>query len=146
MRLVVLALTVASVGCGATLRRDPRPDPIASAPCVPRTGASAPTYSELFASYFAAGTPGHCAAAHCHGTVGTNVWLCGDSADSCYRGMVRVGLIDAKNPTHSAIADAARSPLSWVSSSGDMPADAAGSMPEARDAIGAWVAACAPND
>lgn len=145
MKVSVL-VAVVTVGCGATPRRDPAPEPVPSVACVPPANASAPTYGELFTRYFAAGTPGHCATAHCHGTTGPNAWLCGDSADSCYRGMVKVGLIDLQNPAHSSIADPEQSALSWVNPSGDMPFDAAGPLPEARDAITAWVAACALND
>ena len=147
MRFVFVAVAFVLVACGATPHRDAPPEPAPIVPCAPpATGAAAPTYSDLYTRYFAAGTPGHCATAHCHGTVGANDWICGDSADSCYRGMVKVGLIDPKNPLHSAIADPNESPLSWVNPSGDMPFDTAGPLPEGRDAISAWVQACAPND
>jgi hypothetical protein len=150
MKLVPLALALASFGCGATPRRDEPPEPIPSpataSVCVPPADAAAPTYGELFTRYFAPGTPGHCATAHCHGSVGANEWVCGDTADSCYRGMVKVGLINPQNPTRSAIANPEQSPLTWVNPSGDMPFDDVGPLPEARDAISAWVAACALND
>jgi hypothetical protein len=60
--------------------------------------------------------------------------------------MVQVGLIDVKNPSASLIGDLSESPLSWINPTGDMPFDKTGPFPEGRDAILAWVAACAPND
>jgi hypothetical protein len=115
-------------------------------PCVPSAPGSAPTYTQLFDQYFAKGTPGHCATAGCHANPGFNVWLCGDTKDSCYAGMVKVGLIDPQHPLASRIASPTQSPLSWVNPTGDMPFDATGPQPVGRDAILAWVAACAPND
>jgi hypothetical protein len=146
MKMVVVALALASFGCGAAPRRDLPPAPAPAASCVPAPGASAPTYGELYARYFASGTPGHCAKSHCHGSIGANAWVCGDSPESCYRGMLKAGLIDAKNPKASGLADPNASPLAWVNGSGDMPLGAVRPWPEARDAIVAWVAACAPND
>ena len=106
----------------------------------------APTYAELYDSYFAPGTPGHCATAGCHADPGHNVWLCG-SRDLCYRGMVDVGLIDPDDPTRSEIADQARSPLTWFNvAGGNMPLDAQGENAAARAAIQAWVAAGAHDD
>jgi hypothetical protein len=146
MRFVVLPCVLLGIGCGATPHRNLPSDSAPIATCVPPTDGTAPTYSELFTRYFAPGTPGHCATAHCHANPGANDWVCGDTPDSCYRGMVKVGLIDPQNPTHSAIADANESPLVWVNASGDMPFDAIAPLPEGRDAILAWVAACAQND
>ena len=61
--------------------------------------------------------------------------------------MVTVGLIDPADPTHSAIADAHRSPLVWVNpSGGNMPFDAQVANDAGRDAIAAWVAAGAQDD
>jgi hypothetical protein len=62
--------------------------------------------------------------------------------------MVGIGLIDTSNPTHSSIADPARSPLVWFNpASGNMPFDAADvPNPEGRDAIAAWVAAGAQDN
>jgi hypothetical protein len=106
----------------------------------------APTYAELFETYFAPDTPGHCATAGCHADPGHNVWLCAD-ADTCYRGMRDVGLIDASDPARSEIANPAHSPLTWVNrAGGNMPLDAPGDNGAARAAIEAWVSAGAPND
>jgi len=90
--------------------------------------------------------PGHCATAHCHADPGHDTWLCGETAASCYRGMVGVGLIDEVNPTQSLIANPTQSPLSWISPSGNMPFDKTGPFPAGRDAIVAWVAACAQDN
>jgi hypothetical protein len=115
-------------------------------PCIPPADGVAPTYTELFTQYFAPATPGHCATAHCHADPGHNEWLCGDSAATCYAGMVQVGLIDTADPTASMIGSASRSPLSWVSPTGNMPFDATGPFPAGRDAIVAWVSACAQDN
>jgi len=116
-------------------------------PCVPAaTSVTAPPYTELFDRYFAPGTPGHCATAGCHADPGHNEWLCGTTKDSCYRGMVQIGLIEPDDLGHSMIADPVRSPLVWFAPGGNMPFDAPTPFPEGRDAIAAWVEACAPNN
>jgi hypothetical protein len=107
---------------------------------------SAPTYTELFDRYFAKGTPGHCATAGCHASPGFNVWLCGDTKDSCYAGMVEVGLVDPQHPLASLLSNPTQSPLAWINPTGSMPFDMPAPLPAGRDAILAWVAACAPND
>lgn len=109
--------------------------------------APAPTYAELYDTYFAPGTPGHCATSGCHADPGHNVWLCGSSAELCFQGMVSVGLIDPDDPTHSDIANPKRSPLTWFNAAGgNMPFDAQGANDAARDAIAAWVAVGAKAD
>jgi hypothetical protein len=60
--------------------------------------------------------------------------------------MVQVGLINPKNPAASMLGNPTQSPLSWVNPTGNMPFDATGEFPAGRDAIVAWVAACALND
>lgn len=105
------------------------------------------TYTELFAQYFAPGTPGHCATGGCHADPGHNVWLCGTTKDSCYTGMVNVGLVNPAKPQASMIADPTLSPLTWIDpTGGNMPYDAMGKNPAGRDAIRAWVAAGAQNN
>lgn len=107
---------------------------------------AAPSYAELFDTYFAPGTPGHCATAGCHADPGHNVWLCMDE-ESCYRGMIEVGLIDPAQPARSAIADPHRSPLTWVNPrGGTMPLDAQGENDAAKLAIEAFIAAGAPRE
>lgn len=123
-----VVISVALVGCAA----DDRPISVAD---------PAPSYAELFDSYFAPGTAGHCATAGCHADPGHNVWLCAD-ADTCYRGMLEVGLIDRRDPQHSEIADPARSPLRWINpAGGNMPLDARDDNDAGRAAIEAWVRA-----
>jgi len=141
MRHHLLAL-VALAACGSA-SNEPSPD---AATCTPPATGTAPTYTELYATYFAPNTPGHCATAGCHADPGHATWSCGTTKDACYAGMVGVGLIDPANPRASQIADPKRSPLSWINAGGGMPQDAVAPLPEARDAILAWVAACAPNN
>jgi hypothetical protein len=107
----------------------------------------APSYTELFDTYFAPGTPGHCATAGCHADPGHNVWLCGTTRDTCYAGMLYIGLIDAHDPRRSLIANPSRSPLTWINATGGiMPLDAQGPNEAGRDAISDWVAAGAPDN
>jgi hypothetical protein len=119
------------------------PDAIAKS-CNPSN--SAPTYTELYTKYFAANTPGHCAIAECHSDPKHNIWLCGPTKDTCYSGMVSAGIIDLANPVASKIGDPRNSPINWINPNGPMPQDAPKPFPEGRDAILAWVAACAQNN
>jgi hypothetical protein len=125
---------------------DGRASPDARPPCIPPPPGTAPTYSELYTTYFAPGTEGHCANAGCHGGTNYTIWLCGATKDTCYTGMVGAGLISRANPTASVLADTRGSPLRWVNPAGNMPKDALKSFDEGRDAIQAWAAACAQND
>ena len=164
-RVVVVAAWLTAILAGAGCKKEfpdepTRPDaavsvdggvvdgavPIdAQAACDP--DRTAPTYTELYAKYFAVGKPGHCATEGCHGDPGHNVWLCGTNKDMCYAGMVAEKLIDKTNPLKSKIADPKNSPLKWVNPDfGFMPQDAIMEFPEGRDAIIAWVGACAQNN
>ena len=136
----VLALTLAA--CGGS--ENPGPD--AQTMCMP--SASAPTYAMLYTRFFAPNSTGHCANDNCHGEVGFNVWKCGANKDTCFQGMVTEGLINPSNPLASKIADRKLSPLTWVNTDGNgfMPADGPAQSTEGRDAILAWVSACAPNN
>lgn len=116
------------------------------APCVPPAPGSAPTYTQLYTMYFAPNTEGHCAKAGCHGQPGYFSWLCGPDKTTCYDGMVSARLIDTANPRASAIADPMTSPLRWINLNGAMPADRVREFTEGRNAIQAWVAACAQNN
>jgi hypothetical protein len=118
------------------------------AACGTDTAEPPPTYSELYARYFAPGTPGHCATDGCHGGKTYNIWLCGTTKDTCYAGMTspEAGLINTAVPRLSLIADPRSSPLSWFNPNGPMPYDKPGPFPEGRDAIQAWIFAGAPND
>jgi hypothetical protein len=134
-----LAALVAVAACG-TDGMDSQ-----NTPCTPPANSTAPTYTELFTRYFAQGTPGHCATAECHFD-SSNGWACGTSKDTCYAGMLSVDLINPGNPKTSVIGDPKNSPLRWINPNGPMPQDAAMAFPEGRDAILAWVAACAQNN
>jgi hypothetical protein len=138
---LAMALLVIAAGCGSSGNTSAD-----AGPCVSSSTGTAPTYTQLYTKYFAPGTRGHCANDGCHnGTF--NIWLCGNDKDTCYRGMVTMaGLINPSNPTASLIADPASSPLSWINPNGPMPFDTPGPFPEGRDAIKAWVAACAQNN
>jgi len=141
----IIALFVSA--CAAPVRSEQRRRTTATTSTITRQHASAaPSYEELFATYLDAGTPGHCATSGCHADPGHNVWLCTDK-DTCYQGMVDVGLIDIAEPALSEIADSKRSPLTWINpAGGTMPLDAQGDNEAAREAINAWVAAGAAND
>lgn len=145
LRIGLLAVSL-SPACGSSSAAYPDvPQGHADSP--PLDAGPAPTYTELFARYFAPGTPGHCATSGCHADPGHNEWLCGTNKDDCYRGMVSVGLIDPVHPERSMIADPSTSPLTWINpAGGNMPFDTLGSNPSGRDAITAWVAAGARND
>lgn len=123
----------------------PPPPPDAPAAC--NMANVAPTYTELYNRYFAVGTPGHCATSGCHGTPDFNAWQCGSSKGACYDGMVAQGLINKTNPIISVIADPRRSPIRWINTEGgSMPQDSQASNNAGRDAIIAWVGACAQNN
>ena len=109
--------------------------------------APAPTYTELYMKYFAVGTPGHCAqTGGCHSDALASGWACGADKDTCYNGMVSIGIIDPATPKASTIADPVNSPLRWFNPTGPMPQDALMPFPAGRDAIKAWVAAGAQNN
>jgi hypothetical protein len=137
----VLAIVSVVAACGV----DNAVPGDAVAPCMPPASGSAPTYTELYTRYFAPNTPGHCATTDCH-LDGVQGWACGLNKATCYKGMVDIGLINPSAPTTSLLGDPKRSLLSWVNPFGSMPQDAVGPFPEGRDAILAWVAACAQND
>ncbi len=137
--VLAIALVLAA-GCGGG--NDGTPD--AQTACVP--DSTAPTYTELYTKYFAAGTPGHCATPECHADPQHIVWLCGPTKDSCYAGMVAQGLVSPSNPLSSLIADPTRSPLSWINPRGPMPFDDPKAFPAGRAAILAWINACAMNN
>jgi hypothetical protein len=120
---------------------------LALPPSPPADFGPALTYTQLFAQFFAPGTPGHCATAGCHADPGHNVWLCGTSKDTCYPGMVQVGLINPTHPQQSTIGDPTLSPLIWIDpAGGNMPFDAPGPNPAGAGAIRAWAAAGAQNN
>jgi len=137
-----LAALVVVAACGSDSAPPPPPD---AGGCPPPPGSTAPTYTELYTKYFADGKPGHCATAGCH-LDASNGWACGTNKDTCYAGMVNIDLISPAAPQQSRIGDPQNSPLSWINLNGNMPQDAVMPFPEGRDAIRAWVAACAQNN
>jgi hypothetical protein len=138
-----LAVLVVVAACG-TDTADPTD---ARAPCTPPATGSAPTYTELYTKYFAPKTPGHCATKDCHlSEADSTGWVCGTTKDSCYQGMVSIGIIDPMFPRASVIADPKNSPLRWINPNGPMPQDAVKAFPEGADAIMKWVATCAQNN
>jgi hypothetical protein len=143
-----IAASFAIVACASapTSTSDATLPTIAPTSATDPASPAPPTFEELYATYFAKGTPGHCATSGCHDDPGHNVWLC-SSAETCYQGMIDVGLVDLTDPTHSEIANPKLSPLTWVNAAGGtMPLDAQGDNEAGRAAIEAWVAAGATND
>lgn len=145
MRTVLsVAALAAAPGCGGTENATPdAPQPDALSMCDPARPSL--TYAELYTRYFATGTPGHCANEDCHGDTSYNLWSCGSTKDKCFDGMVNYGLINTRMPLSSRLGDPGSSPLQWVNPNGPMPADDVRRFDEGRDAILAWMAACAPE-
>jgi hypothetical protein len=103
-------------------------------------GALPITYSQLYDDWFAVGTPGHCATSGCHSPP-IHVWTCGMTKESCYAGMVRVGLVNPNNPSSSLIIDPLNSPLAWFNVSGVMPRDNPTPNAGGAKAISDWITA-----
>jgi len=143
-RRAAAVLVLALAACGGSDNMTPDASVDALTACIP--GAPSLTFTQLYARYFAEGTPGHCAKSGCHSGPDFNIWNCGTNKDTCYQGMVGQALINTAMPLNSLLADPRNSPLSWINPSGPMPFDAQGSFPEGRDAIMAWIRACAPNN
>ena len=139
------ALALAACGGSDTAAVDAPAGVDAQVACNPSNPA--PTYTELFNTYFAPNTAGHCATAGCHADPDHNVWLCGTDKATCYQGMVTEGLINTANPVASLLSDPNRSPLIWVDPAhGFMPADRLQPNPAGAAAINAWALACAQNN
>jgi hypothetical protein len=142
--LCSLAALALAAGCGGTENTAPDARPDALSMCDPTLPSL--TYTQLYTRYFATGTPGHCANEDCHGDVSYNSWSCGSNKDKCFTGMLNYGLINTGMPLSSRLGDPGSSPLQWINRNGPMPADDIRQFPEGRDAILAWIAACAPNN
>jgi mono/diheme cytochrome c family protein len=163
---VLTALLLVGVGCGSGAVPYPGLDAVyeiapapTSAPPVAKTSdfatpaanatpaaetmkaCSAPlddaTWSTLYATYFAANTPGHCG--DCHGATPKGGLLVGDTKESFLAGLVARGLIDAEHPAQSSLLDPATSPLRWFSESGPMPRDNPVPNPDAASDIRQWL-------
>jgi len=144
---MTLLLIVAACGSSANMASDAATD---SAPrCAPQNPSPVPTYTELYAKYFAVGKPGHCATNNCHNGAGFNIWFCGDTKDACFQGMTSVvsgPLVNTANPAASLLVDPQNSPLSWINPNGPMPFDTPGPCPEGAMAIRAWINDGAKNN
>jgi hypothetical protein len=113
-----------------------------STPTAPSAPSKAPTWTNVYAQYFAATSPGKCGASGCHSS-SRGRFKCGTTKDTCYAGLVASRLIDTKNPTASSIANDNTSPLSWFG--GNMPGRPTKNQ-KAHDDISAWVSAGALNN
>ncbi len=124
------------------------PDGGTAAPVV--TDGGALDWQGLYPLYFGPQTVGHCATCHSGGLGG---FTTGTTADSMYQGMIAAKLLDATDPSASALGIPGKSPLAWynVPQSGQttlaglMPQDGANSDPVAAAAVTAWVVSGAPN-
>ena len=165
MRLAYAPLLGAlSIACSPSSPAEPAFDPQvtfpeqAAAPAPTAAADAAPslpapkgnTWSYLYATYFAgtsaAATPGHCGASRCHLNT-FHGFRCGPDGNTCYAGMVGVGLINPAQPTSSLIGQTNNSPLVWTDpANGIMPLDEAKPNPQGAADILAWLDAGATND
>jgi hypothetical protein len=107
-------------------------------------------WQDLYSLYFGPDTVGHCAACHSKGLAG---FTTGATADTMYQGLIDAHLLDAADPSDSALGIPGKSPLAWYNVpegdastlAGRMPADAPSSDPTAAAAVTAWVVRGAPN-
>ncbi len=108
------------------------------------------TWSYLYEHYFSgtstAQTPGHCGEGRCHYNL-FHGFRCGADGNTCYAGMVGVGIVNPSDPARSRIGSFTSSPLVWVNLTGGvMPLDNAYPNPQAAADILAWLDAGATND
>lgn len=158
-RCLVLGCVVLAA-CGTDPAASPGPDagtaadagsssdaPNSTDVCASVDTSTAPTYTQLYASWFAAGKPGGCAGSSCHGNNANNGnWMCGQNAATCFAGMKGVGLINTASPKDSTIISSTTSPLAWFSKSGNMPSGNAVENADGKKAVLAWVCAGAKNN
>lgn len=108
------------------------------------------TWTYIYGTYFGAATPGHCGNAGCH-SFSRGGFLCASKAN-CYTSITAnnssVGgrMVNVATPGQSVLLDAANSPVSWFSASGNMPQDALTKNATAATEIAAWINAGAPNN
>jgi len=120
--------------------------PVATDACTGVDISAAPTYTQLFTNWFAAGTPGSCANGNCHGNTSNGGWKCGQTAATCFTGMTGKGFVNTTTPKNSSIISATNSPLRWFSPSGNMPQNNAVANADGKKAVLAWVCAGAKNN
>lgn len=119
-----------------------------AAPPPPATG----TFGDVYDHWLAAGQPGHCSDSFCHNLASSkgakaSGFVCGDSKDDCYSGLVTAKLIDPNDPASSVLGITAQTPLAWFGGpAGVMPADDAVPNAAGAAAITAWIKAGAKND
>jgi hypothetical protein len=120
-------------------------EPDASARTLPPPKGN--TWSYLYGTYIAAAdSPGHCGKAGCHQKV-FHGFKCGNDKDTCYAGLVAVGIVNPGSPARSLLIDPIASPLYWVNpDTGIMPLDNAHPNDQAAADFTAWVVAGATND
>ncbi len=114
------------------------------------TDGGALDWQSLYPLYFGPQTVGHCAS--CHGG-GVGGFTTGITADSMFQGMIAAKLLDATDPSSSALGIPGQSPLAWynvprsgqTTLAGLMPQDGADADPTAAAAVTAWVVSGAPN-
>jgi hypothetical protein len=97
-------------------------------------GPAAPTWTSIYAKYFAAASEGSCANNGCHASP-RGGFNCGSSKTTCFNGLVNAGLMI------SPVA----SPLVWIAANGSMPPRGRAN-PTAKADIRAWVLAGARNN
>ncbi len=106
--------------------------------------ATGPTWSSVYAAYFAPGTPGHCSNAGCH-AASRGGFKCGTTKDTCYQGLIDSQLVSTSLKEKSPIAGSS-SPLVWFNSRGTMPDDNRKANAQAASDIKTWLASGAENN
>ena len=97
------------------------------------SGGTGVTWTQIWTTYLAPGTPGNCAKSGCHSQTGT--------ASGAYTWLKGRGYIRA---TNAPLADPTQSCLTWLG--GNMPPGGAGSNTAATTALTTWAASGAPNN
>jgi hypothetical protein len=116
----------------------------AGAPPNDASTGPAPTWTELYATYFGPGTPGHCSGTGgCH-TNQRGGFKCGANKNECYAGLVAAELVMPLQPAASPLGVEGESPIAWFG--GGMPLDNPVPNAAAKAAVKAWLAAGAKND
>ena len=146
---IALALSLAGLaglGCGASndATTDGTTDD-ALDEAAKKDAGPPPTWTQVYTQYFGPTSVGGCAGSSCHQT---NVagFQCGTSKDTCYQGLVSVGLITPATPTKSPIVSASKSPLLWFNARGGNMPLGGGPNAAAKSAVAAWVKAGAQNN
>jgi hypothetical protein len=129
---------------GTTADAEPAPDDGGATQDAPADSAANATWTYLYTTYFASGTPGHCGNGGCHAS-SQGGFKCGSDKTTCYNGLVTAKLIGTTNATQPLV-NPKVTPLAWFNSGGAMPEDNPVANPAAVKDLQAWVAAGATND